>query len=421
MLTACGGRLGLLPEDGGPDVAVGPIDDSGGEGAVDAGEDGTADAADGSEGSDARGPFHDITQPSYWSTLDVASIGGVVSGFSGATFDGRYMYFVPDGGGGVARYDTQSGFAVAASWSVFDATSFGSTFRGAAFDGRNVYLVPSGGAVVRYDTQGPFTAASSWSSFGGAGSGFAGAVFDGQYMYLVGQSGTMARYDTHAVFTAPSSWSTIAVTAFAAIMYPSYLGAVFDGRYVYVATADASVSPLLRYDTQSDFASSASWSTFDLLAVDPRLRRFAGAAFDGRYVYLVPSTGQFGKIVVPRYDTGAAFTSVSSWSTFDTAALGHWATQGYPGAAFDGRYVYFGPAAYINRYDTQASFSDPSSWSSFDTTTLGPNVMLLEPGVFDGRFLYFVPGSPYGSIAVRFDARFPPAMPNLPAWHGSFF
>ena len=36
-----------------------------------------------------------------WSTFDVATIGGARAGaFSGALFDGRYVYFVPHGAGG---------------------------------------------------------------------------------------------------------------------------------------------------------------------------------------------------------------------------------------------------------------------------------------------------------------------------------
>ncbi len=38
--------------------------------------------------------------------------------------------------------------------------------------------------------------------------------------------------------------------------------------------------------------------------------------------------------------------------------------------------------------------------------------------VFDGEFVYFVPGA-NGTVA-RFDAKTPPSLPKLPGWSGSF-
>ena len=39
--------------------------------------------------------------------------------------------------------------------------------------------------------------------------------------------------------------------------------------------------------------------------------------------------------------------------------------------------------------------------------------------VFDGQYLYFVPRG--NGLVARFDAKTPPSMPNLPAFHGSFY
>ena len=44
---------------------------------------------------------------------------------------------------------------------------------------------------------------------------------------------------------------------------------------------------------------------------------------------------------------------------------------------------------------------------------------LAAKEVFDGKFLYLVPNQ--HSIVSRFDAQALRAMPNLPAFHGSFF
>ncbi len=98
------------------------------------------------------------------------------------------------------------------------------------------------------------------------------------------------------------------------------------------------------------------------------LPQFAGATFDGRFVYLVPSTPGFG--VAARYDTLSTFASDCAWSTVDL-------TQLDPAASF-----YFG-------------------------------------AVFDGQYVYFVPRGT--ALVARFDAKAPPSLPKLPAYNGSFY
>ena len=68
---------------------------------------------------------------------------------------------------------------------------------------------------------------------------------------------------------------------------------------------------------------------------------FAGTAFDGRYVYLVPYNGAKSGLVT-RYDTTALFAEKGSWSTFDLTIMNSEA-KGFYGAAFDGQYVYLAP------------------------------------------------------------------------------
>ena len=85
----------------------------------------------------------DFASPTSWTKFDLTQLNAMASGFRGATFDGRYVYFVPydhsDGSlsGTVARYDTKSGFEEAVSWSTFDVSSIaaGATgFLGGEFD-----------------------------------------------------------------------------------------------------------------------------------------------------------------------------------------------------------------------------------------------------------------------------------------------
>jgi hypothetical protein len=333
-----------------------------------------------------------------WSTFDITSVDSNAQYFRGAAFDGRYVYFVPLGGnsvdgGHVARYDTTATFTTTTSWTTFDVTTVNATakgFTGATFDGRYVYLVPQSsdamydGVVARYDTTSAFGSASSWSTFDTASAnknakGFCGATFDGRYVYLV----------------------------------PYENDAGYDG----VVT---------QYDTTASFTASGSWSTFDTTKVDANAKAFFGAAFDGRYVYLVPRGTTVSAGVVARYDTTAKFTASASWSTFDTTLVDADAA-GFIGAAFDGRYVYLVPftiginPSFLTRYDTSASFTTASSWSSFDTSTVNAAATNFIGAAFDGRYVYLVPNE-FGTsgVVARFDARTPPSMPSLPAWSGSF-
>src|SRR5205814_2266100 len=127
-------------------------------------------------------------------------------GYNGAVFDGHYVYFVPYNNGvsyhGVMlRYDTETNFTGASSWSAYDAGSTDGLltrgYVGGVFDGRYIYMSPYyngtafDGTVLRYDTQSGFTTSSSWHAYvAGATSGlntkgYGGAVFDGRYVYFV--------------------------------------------------------------------------------------------------------------------------------------------------------------------------------------------------------------------------------------------
>jgi len=105
---------------------------------------------------------------------------------------------------------------------------------------------------------------------------------------------------------------------------------------------------------------------------------------------------------------------------------GNWS---FHGGAFDGRYVYLVPTAFapIVRYDTTGGFGNTTSWSSFLVQDTDLSVTTgFNGAVFDGQFLYLIP-SASGPVLI-FDARtprqLPPAPPSLPAGYpgsGSFF
>ncbi|MEO6418019.1 MAG: hypothetical protein ABIP39_01330 [Polyangiaceae bacterium] len=117
---------------------------------------------------------------------------------------------------------------------------------------------------------------------------------------------------------------------------------MFDGRYVYFVPTTQLVSWVMRYDTTAAFEDATSWTSFDTTSIAGRPTGFFGGAFDGRYLYLVPSNDGAPTSVMLRYDTTGVFDKTPAWTAFDLATLNP-AAKGFAGAAFDGRNIYLVP------------------------------------------------------------------------------
>jgi hypothetical protein len=143
-----------------------------------------------------------FTGTTAWSTMDLTTVNGLLTDFAGGAFDGQFVYFAPRGNGIAPRFDTTGSFTSVPSWSTYDLTrqfapdAAFPTYEGAAFDGRFVYFIPVGGgflSLTRYDTRSTYGADCAWSTIdlsqfgtGDAGPAFySGALFDGKYLYLV--------------------------------------------------------------------------------------------------------------------------------------------------------------------------------------------------------------------------------------------
>jgi len=401
----------------------------------------SADASDG------------FTDACSWDAYNAGyhGVGDNPKGFVGGVFDGRYIYFVPNNDGAyngeVLRYDTFGGFREVSAWVAYSPKAHGvgvdpSGFNGGLFDGRYVYFIPdenSGGPhgeVLRYDTTGAFSDIASWRTFdpskNGVGDdpvGFAGGAFDGRYLYFApfinstGRHGEVLRYDTTAAFEVAASWITFDAGAHGVGDEIGYSGAVFDGRFVYFV-ANCSVDNLphgefRRYDTAGDFRNVSSWTAYDPGAngVGDDLDGFVSGVFDGRYVYFAPGwivPSYHGQTL--RFDTAADFETASSWTAFDPGAAGLGDDpDGYYGAVYDGRYVYYVPChngsqchAEVLRCDTTGVYTDLASWAVFNASTEGlTSVGGYSRGVFDGRHVYFCPNrwgvSPNFGQVLRFD------------------
>jgi hypothetical protein len=361
-----------------------------------------------------------------FSAYDAGCTDGLAcAGYMGGVFDGRYLYFSPNRDtrqrasvhGRVLRYDTHGEFRDPGSYTAFDVEQVTDlrtvNYYGAAFDGRHIYFSPQddGGRyhtrMLRYDTRREFVDAASWEAHDlGMTHSHQGIAFDGRYVYFPpGYEGTtpetfaeddlsscVVRYDTSAAFHDPASWQTFdsrVVSERAA----NFDGGAFDGRYLYFVPLSTGVA--LRYDTHGDFHDRHSWQHHDVGRFSAE-GWFVGAVFDGRFLYLVA----YAHAVIVRYDTLGDFTEATSWSSRDVDGTDGLGTGGFDGGLFDGRYVYFIPWSSAGgghhgnflRFDTLGAFDDPASWTAHDTSFIdGMPTIGYNGGVFDGRYLYGAP------------------------------
>ena len=354
-----------------------------------------------------------------------------------------YTDSVSPNGAAFCRIAESNAFTSLSQPGAFAAYDAGSTFGlnakgyvGAVFDGHYVYFVPynnglgGSGIVLRLDTTGNFIDSGSWSAHDAGGTsglnakGFSGGVFDGRYVYFTphyngsSYSSTVLRFDTTSNFTSSASWSAYDAGNTSGLNTSGFIGSVFDGRYVYFVpflTGGTSFDGVvLRFDTTSNFTSSASWTAYDAGSTGGlNAKGFSGGVFDGRYVYFAPNNNGGYSGTVLRFDTTSNFTSSASWSAYDASGTSGLNAVGYEGGVFDGRYIYFVPnfngtySGVVLRLDTTGNFTSSGSWSAYDAgSTSGLNTTGFLGGVFDGRYVYFTPnanGSGTIGTLLRFD------------------
>ena len=339
-------------------------------------------------------------------------------GFWGGVFDGRRVYLAPNSNGQITSYDTTLSFSLSTSYALFDTqaavNSNSSGFVGAIFDGRYVYFSPNTkGQITRYDTTVPVAASTSYAVFNVQGSvnsrsvGFQGAIFDGRYVYFVpGLNSLITRYDTTGSFTANTSYATFDLQASVSSSSTIFRGGTFDGRYIYLSPS--LTGQVVQYDTSGNFSASTSYVLLDTQAkVNSNSAGFGGAVFDGRFVYFIAGSTTISQGQWTRYDTTGTFSASTSYAVFSTKANVNSSSQGFQGGVFDGRYIYLvpdnngAPFGQITRYDTTLFFTVSTSYSVFDTTAVNGNSMGFRGAVFDGRYIYLVPtnnGAVFGQI-----------------------
>lgn len=239
------------------------------------------------------------------------------------------------------------------------------------------------------DSSNPFRNSANWEAFDAGNinrlqtKGYFGAVFDGRYIYFapcrtMNFHGIALRYDTLQDFKSKSSWESYDAGSTDGLDTKGYAGAVFDGRYVYYvpfAVSSTRHARVLRYDTKSDFISASGWDAFDAQKVGGSSAiGYDGAVFDGRYIYFAPFGYEpYAHAIALRYDIKSDFKSISSWESYDAKYTSNLNTKGYYGSVFDGRYVYYAPFndgsgfhGRVLRYDTQSDFKSAENWQAYD-------------------------------------------------------
>jgi hypothetical protein len=270
-----------------------------------------------------------------------------------------------------------------------------------------------GGSVGTNLTMSATTALAFDLQTAGLGYQFVGGLFDGRYVYLIpGQIDPLAkftRYDTQSRlgFKNVGSYEVFEISLIN-LFANGFAGGVYDGRYIYLAPYINQLGVMglfVRYDTQSGlgFTNPGSYEIFDMTAVSAKSVGFIGAVFDSRYIYLVPQSkvGFAFQGQITRYDTqsGLGFSNVNSYEVFDMQTINA-NCYAFAGGVYDGRYVYFVPGefqtasntGFIVQYDTTLPFTNVGSYVAFDViSNIDPSAGGYYGAVFDGTFIYFVP------------------------------
>jgi len=409
-----------------------------------------------------------FTDPGSWTCFDVTELPlDAQGGYGGVVVACQYAYLTPardaelNWSGEFLRLDMShpDGFDDPGAWLPFDvgdSCGLGDDgYNSGIYDGSQyVYFAPwnngNGRRVLRFDTlaSGGFSDCVSWAEYHAAtaAGGYFRATFDGRYVYFAPYGGPtpdqhdeVLRYDTTAVFSDAGSWATFDPGAAGVGTDPDgYSDAFFDGHYVYFSptwNGSAFHSEVLRLDTvcaaPDPFLEVTCWNVYDAATHPDTLRTsYREIASDGEYLYFAPAT--HGEVLRYRLACGEVdpFHEPSCWAACDPDVGTN--QEGYGGAFYDGRFVYFAPTGWgpgfhgeVLRFDTEGTFCDSQSWDTFDFDPYCDGTNCSDPDGYnaifsDGIHLYFVPGENrsggYGHGEVlRYDTTWQ-SIPTVSEW-----
>jgi len=312
------------------------------------------------------------------------------------------------------KIDQKDIFAKSLDKGKLGTTPYTNAFRGTVFDGQYIYLAPKDSKYfVRYDTKIGFDQTAAYEALeitniqvdATNGASFYGCTFDGNYIYFVpSYNNSIVRYKIGHRFTDATSWEVFDLSNYFGVLKTNtFAGAIYDGRFVYLIPN--SISFGLRYDTSLQFTDPDAW-----ISGGPG-PGYVGGTFDGKYVYYSPSSAHDFVRFLPR-----DFTNSENWQIIDATkilsldlslkALSDAVDDNkFSGACYDGKYVYYSPydATHFVRVNTYQQFNKHSSWQVVRCRDVIGFGGTWNPGWktgfqgrwsacrFDGRYIYFAP------------------------------
>jgi len=232
--------------------------------------------------------------------------------------------------------------------------------------------------------------------------------------------------DEHLNFDSTDVWETLDLLRIFETGWTSesWYGGTFDGRHVYFSRWNA--------DQFLKFSPDQAWSEDQERAGGDwnpsywqygTYQQYAGACFDGRYVYYAPATEDSPFL---RFDTkfsttrdGRAFRNewfnisgdgggvidTTAWETVTQSQVG--INAPCFGACFDGRWVYYGTTSdEFLRMDTRSQWGWDSTraWEIADKNSAVYGALGMDTifPFFDGRYVYYSPRTTE-SLIFRFD------------------
>ncbi len=341
-----------------------------------------------------------------------------MSGYRGAAFDGKYVYFAPyynnyGRHNVVMQYDTTQPFDNPDSWNPFAAPTIG--FQGAVYHDGNVYFVPyfvdkgdSGSLIMKYDTKMDFYEYNSWD-LSGYYDVYEDGISVGNNLYLSPHFDYKNEKNTFPLRIETSNSDVINIEKIDLEIHASFIGAAFDGKKIYYApweSDDQDGTSIMIYDTEKPFLEKSSWDFISIPYIG-----YSGAGFNGTHVVFAPcycithsNTSESGRIMFLNVNTQEITYSTSDHDAYNgvieagntlylvadinqngirsdfveiTNSIKRFspsiATGGYWGGVFDGQYVYYSPYDEITlkkknseflRYDTSKPFDNNASWKT---------------------------------------------------------
>lgn len=297
--------------------------------------------------------------------------------FTGAVFDGEFIWMVPANSSSVIKIDTKTGEMTAYSkWP--DGFNKGNlSFAGAVFDGTHIWMIPANAdSVVKIDKDsGKMTSYNKWpEGVIKGGHAFSGAVFDGTYIWMIPsyalsvvritvENGRMEKYDRWPAGFNKGGYA--------------FSGGVFDGRFLWMIPANA--DSVVRLDVQTGEMTRHNQWPEGHARVE---YSFAGGVFDGRFLWMVPYYAE----QVIRLDTK---TGEMTGHHKRPEYLGK-VEYAFSGAVFDGQNIWMVPlnADRIVKIDKDTcEATEYTDWPQ----GFHKGVNAFSGGVFDGECVWMIP------------------------------